>query len=508
MADPSQSPDPEATPASATDDDAAQPAADAAQPSPGDAASPEPAGGEPVDATAPGHAGAAAVGAAAGGGSTSSAHWLRIRDELGSTAALGLFLAGILAFLLLWGFLTHSSYVVHPLSGTVGDDGRVVVADLNLGPENEIGSRSRRLQLYEPDDPTFDLEHEELSPNEFVVLSRAPLTLRYHERLAGEEVGFTYSTGDGPIINAVVVPPPGETLGAFRDLLVGPSFQVKCPNPECPSRQEEPGYVEITVKAGEALEAFQQGRMDDGQPIPPPEVPCPVDQTTLDGEVPVPLPGHGFRAGLLSTIRRTLLGFLAAVAICFPLGVLAGAFPVLKRFIAPLEVGGGYTPPVALLPLVSVVSGLLAESGMDKYAAADSARIGFIVAITSFWLYPSIVALVEKVDDVFVNTAYTCGASRWQVIRHVLIPVAMADIWESFRVSYAIGWALIILAEGYAIGRIAGEYGLGMFLVLMQRRREMDNFFAAVLMIIITAMVFDFLFKLVGRKLFPYRETD
>ncbi len=94
---------------------------------------------------------------------------------------------------------------------------------------------------------------------------------------------------------------------------------------------------------------------------------------------------------------------------------------------------------------------------------------------------------------------------RAQVVLKVLVPIAAAGIWEHLRACYAIGWASILLAEGYASSQVAGDTGIGFFMANMQRRHFMENYFAAVFVIIATGLVIDFAFKLVGRKLFPWQ---
>ena len=42
------------------------------------------------------------------------------------------------------------------------------------------------------------------------------------------------------------------------------------------------------------------------------------------------------------------------------------------------------------------------------------------------YLLPLVVNAIESVPDIFLRTSYTLGATRFQVIRHVLIPIALA----------------------------------------------------------------------------------
>lgn len=345
-----------------------------------------------------------------------------------------------------------------------------------------------------------------------VVAQGGSVALEVAPQRSGEQLTVAYDLGSAPIVSPFILPKPITVLTAAMELATGSAYQAQCPYRDCPSR---PGYLELGASAGERLEAYAEARKGAAQgAVEAPDLPCPRCQRPLAGtDVPPPitiaLPPHNFRRGLLATIKRTAIGFLLAAAVCVPLGVLAGAFPPVKRIVSPLEITGGYTPPVALLPLAMVVAAVLSDPsgvGFSAPTANECARVGFLWVITSFMLYPLVTKEVEAVDQVFVNTAYMLGASRSQVVLKVLFPVAKANVWEHLRASYAIGWASILLAE-YAVGKVAGERGLGLFMEEMQRRHKMDNYFAALLAIVFTGIVIDWLFRVVGAWLFPYREA-
>lgn len=432
-------------------------------------------------------------------------HLLKIRGDVGPTTAIALFLGGLSGLLLVWFVLTMGTPDPRQHTVKVGPDGRVAVPD-----------------RFDPEEAGFEVADHELEPpgnappgKERYRLVRADdggLVLELPPDEAGQDVTFGYDLGSQPIVTPFILPKPGKVLSAVIGLTTGDAYQVQCPYRDCKSR---PGYISVGSGDGAAIEAYAVERKGAADPkaVEAPAIACPVCARPLTGpEFPepivIPLAAHEFRRGLGASLFRTVVGFLVAAAICVPLGVLAGAFPPIKRIVSPIELGGGYTPPVALLPMATVVATILSDPegiGLSPATANDCARIGFLVLITSFVLYPLVVKEVEAVDEIYINTAYMLGASRGQVVLQVLWPVAKANVWEHLRVCYAIGWACILLAE-FAVAKVAGEQGLGMFMTVMERRHQMENYLASVLAILATGIAVDWLFRVVGKLLFPYRE--
>lgn len=299
----------------------------------------------------------------------------------------------------------------------------------------------------------YDLLEDPTKPlGETDVRFTPPSTLELPKAAAGTQVTWGADLGREPIVSHFLLPKPSQVLSTLIELTTGPG-------------EETHGTTKVVTQA------------------------------------------KHFRAGIVSSLVRTTIGFLVAIALVLPLAIVAGAYPPIARFMGPLEVAGGYAPPVALLPLAIALSGFLNTNQVASAATSENmARIAFLVVVIAFWLYPLVVKEVAAVEQVFVNTAYTLGASRSQVVLKVLVPIAAGRIWEHLRACYAIGWASIILAEGYASSQTSGEYGVGFFMSTAQRRHAMEAYFAAVAVIILVGLGIDHLFKLVGRKLFPWQE--
>jgi ABC-type nitrate/sulfonate/bicarbonate transport system permease component len=190
------------------------------------------------------------------------------------------------------------------------------------------------------------------------------------------------------------------------------------------------------------------------------------------------------------TLRRVALGFLLAVLIGLPLGVLAGCFPRLHSFLSPLIMFGRNIPLAAVLPLLIFVF----SGEQRKVMFIFIACVAFIVADTA--------QAIADVAERYVDTAYTLGASRWQTIVKVLVPLAMPAIFGSFRVLFGLAFGYIMLAESI---RDAGtDGGLGFAINSFQRRGLREHIYLIILIIPLIALGIDLLLFWIQKQLFPH----
>ena len=194
---------------------------------------------------------------------------------------------------------------------------------------------------------------------------------------------------------------------------------------------------------------------------------------------------------LTVSFTRVLAGFLAALVVAFPLGVLMGSFSKVRAAFTPLTVFGAYLPIPALVPLT-----------MSLFGTGESQKVAFLGLAFGIYLVPLFVAAVDAVDDTYLKTAYTLGATRWQAASKVLLPIAWPDIFQAMRLGFGIGWSYILLAEMVDVGR-----GLGGIIITSQRRGPREHIYLVLLVIVVVAFLTDKLWVALGRRLFPYREA-
>ncbi len=192
----------------------------------------------------------------------------------------------------------------------------------------------------------------------------------------------------------------------------------------------------------------------------------------------------------LASLYRVFAGFLLSALVAIPLGLFMGTYPALKHFFAPV------LDPLRFLPISALVPLFIVWFGID-----DMQKIAFLFVGTFVYMLPLVVEAVEGVEDVYLNTATTLGATPGQLIRHVLIPGSLPAIGEALRVMNGIGWTYVILAEV-----INARYGLGALITVAGKRSHVDQIFALVLVILLIGVVTDQLIRLVNKALFSWKE--
>src|SRR5689334_8099504 len=189
--------------------------------------------------------------------------------------------------------------------------------------------------------------------------------------------------------------------------------------------------------------------------------------------------------------RRIALAFLLASAVALPLGVLMGAFDPINHFFEPIMAPLRYMPISAFIPLLILWFGIYEEQ-----------KIAFLFLGVFVYLLPVVVSSIRLVPEELVQTALTLGATKFQVIRTVLLPAALPEIFDSFRVMNAIAWTYVILAEA-----VNPEHCLGYMVELARTHQKASWSFAGLLVIGGIGLLTDFLIRALSSLLFRWREA-
>jgi sulfonate transport system permease protein len=193
----------------------------------------------------------------------------------------------------------------------------------------------------------------------------------------------------------------------------------------------------------------------------------------------------GFRSDVVYSVWHFVVGFAAGVAIGFGAGLAVGLSDRLRRNVAPLTEFARAAPIVALIPiaLVMVGPGLVLEAGL--------------IALGCLWpVMLNTADGIRGVDLQVVEMARSYGLSRTQVIRAVLIPAAMPQVFVGVRTSVGIGIAVMVIANMFGAGQ-----GIGAQVVLAQDGFDITGSWAGILMIAIIGIVISTVYALVEGRL-------
>lgn len=201
---------------------------------------------------------------------------------------------------------------------------------------------------------------------------------------------------------------------------------------------------------------------------------------------------YDLATAILVSTRRIAIAFLLASALALPLGVLMGAFDPINRLFEPIVAPLRYMPISAFIPLLILWFGIY-----------EKQKIAFLFLGVFVYLLPVVVSSIRLVPEELVQTALTLGASKFQVVRTVLVPAALPEIFDSFRVMNAIAWTYVILAEA-----VNPEHGLGYMVELARTHQKASWSFAGLLVIGGIGLLTDALIRLVSSLLFSWREAS
>jgi ABC-type nitrate/sulfonate/bicarbonate transport system permease component len=174
-----------------------------------------------------------------------------------------------------------------------------------------------------------------------------------------------------------------------------------------------------------------------------------------------------------------------------PLGIAAGCFPRVAAFISPLVMFGRNIPLAAVLPLMLFIFG---TGERNKVMFIFVASVAFIIADSA--------RAIADVSSRYIDTAYTLGASRWQTIAKVLVPLAMPSIFGSARVLFGLAFGYIMLAESMRGAEDVG--GLGNQIQIFQRRGYREHIYLILITIPLVALFVDRMLFWIQRELFPH----
>lgn len=194
-------------------------------------------------------------------------------------------------------------------------------------------------------------------------------------------------------------------------------------------------------------------------------------------------------ANVLASTRRVMVGFLMSVVVSIPLGLVLGTsrracavFDPIISLLRPL-------PSMSWIPLSLLWFGI---TETQKYS------IVFMGTIAPALLY--VIDATRNVDNVLILAARNMGASRIQVMWHVILPASLSQIIIGFKIILGLAWTCVISAE-----LIAAKEGLGFMIMNGKEFFQTDTVVLGMVLISLTVLVFDAVLRRIERRILAWK---
>jgi nitrate/nitrite transport system permease protein len=181
------------------------------------------------------------------------------------------------------------------------------------------------------------------------------------------------------------------------------------------------------------------------------------EKRVAQGKNPIVYTGRpSFVDQIKTSIKTVFAGFLLALLIATPIGIIIGLSETLRTsFNWLIQILKPVSPVVWLLLVFMIVKTLTKDSNGDT-----SFIISFIsVGLCSMWATLVNTAMgVSSVDKDYINVAKVLRLGSLQKIFKVILPASLPLIFTGLRITLSVAWMVLI-----AIELLAQSPGLGSF---------------------------------------------
>ncbi len=181
----------------------------------------------------------------------------------------------------------------------------------------------------------------------------------------------------------------------------------------------------------------------------------------------------------VASLWRVGVGFLFAILLSIPVGVLMGSFASIRALLEPLFGLMRYMPAPAFIPLLILYLGI-----------GEEPKIILIFIGVFFFNSLMVMDTVKFVPKDLIEATYMLGGNRWQTLTQVILPHVLPGIIDACRINLAAAWQLVIVSE-----LIAATEGLGRRISVAGRFLRTDEIFVGLIVIGVIGLAFDLFFQ-------------
>jgi ABC-type nitrate/sulfonate/bicarbonate transport system permease component len=192
---------------------------------------------------------------------------------------------------------------------------------------------------------------------------------------------------------------------------------------------------------------------------------------------------------LWPSLYRIAIGYVLAVLVAVPLGLLMGASRFMYNLLEPLTELLRPIPSSAYIPIAILFLGIGDE--MKEFVVFFSCLFPILVNT-----YSGVVAI----DPVQIDTGRTFGLTRMEILRSIIFRSTVPSILTGMRISLAIALIVVVVAE-----MVAGSSGIGYFILDNQRTFRVPEMFAGIFTLGVLGYCANWVFLLIEQRVLHWR---
>ncbi len=200
-------------------------------------------------------------------------------------------------------------------------------------------------------------------------------------------------------------------------------------------------------------------------------------------KIPVPY-GH-----IWDSFLRVLLGLIFGIIIGVPLGLFMGLNRFAKGFFDPLIELYRPVPPLAWAPLIISVLGI-----------DNTGKVFLLFMVSLSIMIISARAGASGTQLSKIHAAHSLGASKKQILRHVIFPNSLPEILTGIRVAVGMCWGTLVAAEF-----LAGTTGIGFVENVAKKYFQYEVIWITIFIMGMLGLLFDVTLRKIIDKTIPWR---
>lgn len=198
--------------------------------------------------------------------------------------------------------------------------------------------------------------------------------------------------------------------------------------------------------------------------------------------------GHTLLYHIGVSMKRLMLAFVVAIITAAPLGLSSGYNKKVRAALEPIIEFYRPLPPLAYYTL------LVLALGID-----DASKITLLYLSCFAPIYVSCVSAVVKVNKLYIDSAYTLGASKLQVFFSVIFKACLPDIFTGIRTAIGVGYSTVVAAE-----MVAANVGIGWMVLDAKNWLRNDIVFVGIIVMGTMGILINVVLTLLERKFVPW----